>query len=179
MDTVLPRGRGVRGGEGIHWARGLFRLWLVLSLVWAGVILSIERPDRVFQALMADKERAREIAASLEVDMGEIDLNLEVERAAAAARAARDQANPSEDMQATGLGETKETEALRQRAEVLRRAALMRAQVRAQVAVLELEAAFKRERIQATVGLVLLPPAVLLLIVATLLWALRGFRRDS
>ena len=152
-------------GNGIRWARGLFRLWLVLSMMWLGGVIFVERPDTVLGALLADQERARAIAVTIEARGVGLSPNLASEgaaaaRAAVAAFESRGQEPP---------------DSLVQELEAFRRAIVMHVQIR----LLGQEAALKRERLRATAWLVVLPPAVLFFIGATLLWALRGFRRDG
>jgi hypothetical protein len=36
----------VAGSGSINWVRGFFRLWLVLSILWVGVIALLDRPDQ-------------------------------------------------------------------------------------------------------------------------------------
>lgn len=51
----------------INWRKGLLRLWLVCSLIWAGVCFLGERPDRDFR-VYAQAGRAIENAeAALEL----------------------------------------------------------------------------------------------------------------
>ena len=58
----------------INWARGLFRLWLLLSLVWMGAWTMVFRPDAAlpgyYEAYEQAQGYAREVR-SLEVTTGE------------------------------------------------------------------------------------------------------------
>ncbi len=58
----------------INWARGLFRIWLLLSLVWMGVLTIALRPDEALPGYYEAYERAQGYARevrSLEDATGE------------------------------------------------------------------------------------------------------------
>lgn len=51
----------------INWAKGLFRIWLVLTLIWAGLMFMDQRPDRELKQYMTMRpavEQAEALASA-------------------------------------------------------------------------------------------------------------------
>ena len=50
------------GFTGLRWGRGLFRLWLFVTLLWLGFLSLDQRPDRLLQEFFENTSRAEEVA---------------------------------------------------------------------------------------------------------------------
>ena len=135
----------------MRWARGFFRLWIVLSLFWvAGLFLSM-RPDQTYQ-------RYSEAKANLGETDGFVSIDTLVDAAAKAAE--------NNDMPAANK--------LRAMAEAARRSPEGQHKTEAR------KKFERRDRgLKGDIGFILLPPIIALIIGSCLAWALRGFRRGS
>lgn len=147
--------------KGLYWTRGFFRLWLVLSLMWIGAIIAVERPDRLYRSLMVDRERAQEVAAIVAQESFE---------------AFAGHSGQTEDSEMTVQNENLETMSHEELAKLAkqRRAAL----ASAQLAALQDRVALKRVELQAWASLAFFPPSILFMLGFSLLWAIRGFGRE-
>lgn len=133
----------------MRWARGFFRLWMVLSLFWVVAMFFAMRPDQTYQEYSAAKMDLGEnnglVSANTLINAAERAIAVDDIPAAnklfAMAAAAKRSPN--------GLYETEKRKTLERRLKGL-----------------------KEE-----IGFTLLPPIIAFIIGACLVWALRGFQR--
>jgi len=134
----------------MRWARGFFRLWMVLSLFWVAGLFFAMRPDQTYQEYSAAKMDLGEnnglVSADTLIDAAERAIAADGVSPAANrlfAMAAAAQRSPD------GLYRTEKRKAFERRLSGL-----------------------KEE-----IGFILLPPIIAFIIGACLAWALRGFQR--
>ena len=56
----------------MRWGRGLFRIWLVLSVIWVGGFFALERPDRAILSFLDANEALNEALERIESRSAEI-----------------------------------------------------------------------------------------------------------
>lgn len=61
----------------MNWARGLFRLWLVLSVIWIVAVAMLFRPDQVYASKFESTERAKELATEIKAGLADGNLAFE------------------------------------------------------------------------------------------------------
>ena len=135
----------------MRWARGFFRLWLVLSLFWiVGMSLAV-RPDQTYQAYSAAKMSLGESNGFVSIDT--------LSDAADMAIAANDEPAANK-LLAMAAAAKRSPEGLYKT---------------------ERRKAFERQRgkLKGGIGLIFLPVILAFMIGACLTWAFRGFRHGS
>ena len=165
-------------GSEVYWTRGLFRLWLVLAVVWAVAMFLDTRPDRDWQ----EGQRVRNLieVATAEASLDGVPSGDEIWIAVARLWQDRVKAGDAQAPAVEGQPWTRywgpdPTTVKASSLTPPQMLALANAEVRAA------EGRVGRARAGAINGLamMLVPPLMLLVLGAALLWALKGFRRTG
>ena len=65
---------------GINWGRGLFRIWLLITVLWVAMLVSLARPDKIVSTYWGHYQTVSEQSEALAALQEKVFLNLSEEQ---------------------------------------------------------------------------------------------------